>query len=120
MPGSCTSLAVGRPPGQRLDSGNRRKGNLLRGTVSPEYCLITMVKKQFLVLAFCFLAFALGAAPKKIVLIAGPLDDHGPGTHEYENNVRVLEHSLRGNSEIKTEVHFNGWPQNLATLDDAA
>ena len=60
-------------------------------------------------------------APKKIVLIAGPLDDHASGTHEYENNVLTLKYCLENSAEIhnvKTEAHF-GWPTNAVTLDDA-
>lgn len=60
-------------------------------------------------------------SPKKIVLIAG-VKTHGPGEHEYLKTVRLikvmLDHAtnLRG---VKTEIHFNGWPANPATLDDA-
>ncbi len=71
---------------------------------------------------FCgLLAFGSFAAEKKIVLIAGPLDSHPLGTHEYENNILVLQHCLTSlsNAQIKTEVHFNGWPTNAATLDSA-
>ncbi len=33
--------------------------------------------------------------PRKVVLIAGPLDKgHPPGTHEYEKSVRLLKHCL--------------------------
>ena len=65
----------------------------------------------------------LAAQPKKIVFIAGPLDSHPPDTHEYEKNIILLAHcldtspGLRG--AVRTELHFNGWPENPATLDDA-
>lgn len=60
--------------------------------------------------------------PRKIVLIAGPLDSHPRETHEYEKNVLLLRHCLetapafRG---VRVETHFDGWPTNAATLDDA-
>lgn len=64
----------------------------------------------------------VGAAPRKIVLIAGPLDSHAPGTHEYENNIVLLKHCLENSPNlpaVKCELHFNGWPQNPAKLNDA-
>ncbi len=67
----------------------------------------------------CAIAFA---APKKIVLIAGPQDDHPLGTHEYENNVRLLKHCIQSSPDFggaKAEIYFNGWPENAAALDDA-
>jgi type 1 glutamine amidotransferase len=67
-------------------------------------------------------AASLSAATKKIILIAGPLDDHPPGTHEYENNVLVLKHCLENTSHLTNltvESHFGGWPKDPATLDSA-
>lgn len=58
---------------------------------------------------------------KKAVLIAGN-KSHGPGAHEYEKDVRLLKHCLDASPNlkgIKTESHFNGWPQAPQTLDDA-
>lgn len=61
--------------------------------------------------------------PRKIVLIAGPLDGgHPPGTHEYEKTVRAFKHCLENASNIKNirvEAHLKGWPDKPATLDDA-
>ena len=59
--------------------------------------------------------------PKKIVLIAGK-KSHGPGAHEYLKSVKLLKVLLDRASNLKgirTEVHFNGWPENPATLNDA-
>ncbi|HSG71559.1 MAG TPA: hypothetical protein VLA12_14145, partial [Planctomycetaceae bacterium] len=59
--------------------------------------------------------------PKKIVLIAGK-KSHGPGVHEYEKSVRLLKAMLDTSPNLKgynVEVHFNGWPADPATLDDA-
>jgi type 1 glutamine amidotransferase len=60
--------------------------------------------------------------PKKIVLIAGPLDTHPKDTHEYERNVILLKHCLMTSPSLKNvrvDVHFNGWPEDPTTLDDA-
>jgi putative heme-binding domain-containing protein len=61
--------------------------------------------------------------PRKVVLIAGPLDGgHPRGTHEYEKSVRLLGHCLdhAGNLHgLRTEVHLGGWPDDPRTLDDA-
>jgi hypothetical protein len=63
------------------------------------------------------------APPRKVVLIAGPLDkSHPPGTHEYEKSARLLKHCLDASPNFKgvrTEVHLNGWPEDPKTLDDA-
>lgn len=75
-------------------------------------------------LAALVLAVAAGqeAKPKKIVLIAGSLDSHPKDTHEYERNVILLKHLLMtapATKGARVEVHFNGWPADPATLDDA-
>ncbi len=58
--------------------------------------------------------------PRKIVLIAGPLDSHPKDTHEYEKNVILLRHCLETSlKSARVETHFNGWPADPATLDDA-
>jgi type 1 glutamine amidotransferase len=59
---------------------------------------------------------------RKAVLIAGPLDSHPKDTHEYEKNVILLKHLLDTTPSLKglrTEVHFNGWPERPETLEDA-
>ncbi|KPK70500.1 MAG: hypothetical protein AMJ84_07690 [Acidithiobacillales bacterium SM23_46] len=58
---------------------------------------------------------------RKVVLIAGK-KSHGPGTHEYEKDVKLLKHCLDSSPDVKqvaAEVHLNGWPADPATLDDA-
>jgi hypothetical protein len=71
-----------------------------------------------------FLAASLFAAePKKIVLIAGPLDgSHPRGTHEYEKTVQLFKFCLEHASNVtglKVETHFGGWPKDPKTFDDA-
>src|SRR6185503_20358971 len=67
-------------------------------------------------------AITNAASPKKIVLIAGPLDSHPRDSHEYEKNVILLKHCLDTSPDLRgatVEAHFNGWPANASTLDDA-
>lgn len=67
-----------------------------------------------------------GSGIKKIVLIAGPMDQgpggHPPGTHEYEKSVLLIKHALEtapNLHDVYCEVHFGGWPDDPSTLDDA-
>jgi type 1 glutamine amidotransferase len=58
---------------------------------------------------------------KKIVLIAGK-KSHPPAMHEYIKSVRLLKVMLDTATNlqgVQTEVHYNGWPENPSTLDDA-
>ncbi len=55
------------------------------------------------------------------MLIAGK-KSHGPGAHEYLKSVKLLKVLLDRASNLKgirTEIHFNGWPENPDTLSDA-
>src|SRR5262245_43620795 len=71
-------------------------------------------------LALMCLAAGETQETKKIVLIAGSLDTHPKDTHEYERNVILLKHCLLTSlKNVRVETHFNGWPANPATLDDA-
>jgi type 1 glutamine amidotransferase len=61
------------------------------------------------------------AAPRRIVLIAGPLDSHPRDTHEYERNVSLLKHCIDRSAAFRgarAEIHF-GWPADPAVLDAA-
>lgn len=82
---------------------------------------------RFFVVVLCVSAFnaasfaADAARPRKIVLIAGR-KSHGPGVHEYEKSVRLLKAMLDtapNIDDVRTEIHFNGWPEDERTLDDA-
>jgi hypothetical protein len=71
-----------------------------------------------------FASAALFAAePKKIVLIAGPLDaSHPAGTHEYEKTVLAFKYCLEHGANVRgvrVETHFQGWPDDPKTLDSA-
>ncbi len=62
--------------------------------------------------------------PKKVVLIAGK-KSHGPvgnGIHDYGWSVRLLKVMLDSSNikdRVKVEIHFNGWPKDPKTLEDA-
>ena len=76
----------------------------------------------FLIGAMLPAVVAAADAPKKVVLIAGPITGHPKHTHEYEKNVILLKHLLDTSPNVKglrVEAHFRGWPENEATLDDA-
>lgn len=69
-------------------------------------------------------AAELPPAKKKIVLIAGK-KSHGPEgnrIHDYPWTVKLLKVLLERSNirdQVSAEVHFNGWPQDERTLDDA-
>ena len=61
-------------------------------------------------------------APKKIVLISGPMDGHPQGSHEYEPTMLLLKHLLDTSpslSNVQTEAYFDGWPEDPSVLDEA-
>lgn len=84
--------------------------NLLR-TLRPVrflgYCLLS---------ALC--VASVRGADKKILLIAGP-PSHGPGAHEHNAGVLLLQKCLQGTKGLKTEVALNGWPKNNAVFNGA-
>ncbi len=72
--------------------------------------------------AFTCVLDAADRKVRKIVLLAGPITGHPKDTHEYERSVILLKHLLDtapGLKDIRTEVHFQGWPQDASTLDTA-
>jgi len=91
-----------------------------------------MIRRAILSLAICLLglggsSFAQEAPPpaaKKIVLIAGP-KSHGPdgnGIHDYAWSVKLLKVMLEHSNvkdRVRVETHFEGWPADEKTLEDA-
>ena len=58
---------------------------------------------------------------RKVVFIAGK-PTHGEGNHEWDKDARFLKQCLEGASNIEPlaiDIHYNGWPDNPADLDDA-
>lgn len=65
------------------------------------------------------LASACAAADKKVLLIAGP-PSHGPGAHEHNAGILLLQKCLAGVPGLMIEVTLGGWPQDDAAFNDAA
>ncbi len=63
------------------------------------------------------------ATPRKIVLIAGPKDEHhGPGTHDYEATINTIKEALEASNvadQVEVTTVTNGWPEDPSILDDA-
>jgi type 1 glutamine amidotransferase len=73
-----------------------------------------------LAIGISLMATVGAAAPKKVVLIAGPITGHPKDTHEYEKNVTLLRHLLDQHpATFSAETHYRGWPTNADTLNDA-
>lgn len=69
---------------------------------------------SFLLLAS--IASVVAAADKKVLLIAG-LPSHGPGAHEHNAGVLLLQKCLAGTKGLKVDVSLNGWPRDVAALN---
>lgn len=81
-------------------------------------------KPSFLRLAFAAALAALCtgtafAADKKVLLIAGP-PSHGPGAHEHNAGILLIQKCLAGVPGLKTEVTLGGWPKDATAFDGAA
>jgi hypothetical protein len=83
-------------------------------------CLSSSFRRVLLCSIALVLAAAGQAAPalKKVLLIAGP-PSHGPGQHEHNAGVLLLQKCLAGVPGLRTEVALNGWPANPAAFDGA-
>ncbi len=55
------------------------------------------------------------AAEKRTLLIAG-LPSHGPGAHEHNAGVLLLQKCLAGVKGLKVDVSLNGWPKDARAL----
>lgn len=64
------------------------------------------------------LATLQGAGPAKIVLIAGT-PSHGPGEHEFNSGVLILEKCLKQNKGVAPVVVKGGWPQDESVFNGA-
>src|SRR5436189_4992864 len=58
------------------------------------------------------------AKPKKLVLIAGT-PSHGPGDHEFNAGVMLLDKCLKDVKGLETVVFKNGYPKDDSALDSA-
>ena len=75
------------------------------------------MKPLALLLTFAFTAFA---APKKVVLIAGP-PSHGPLSHEHNAGILLLAKCLKqGAGDLVTStIVLHGWPKDNSVFDGA-
>jgi hypothetical protein len=72
-----------------------------------------------LMLAALVAAAAAAEAPRKIILIAGN-PSHGPGDHEHNAGVLLLQKCLKDIPGVTVEAHLNGWVGTDEALDGAA
>lgn len=82
---------------------------------------MTLSRRAFLgtgVAALALPAFARDTKPKKLVMIAGT-PSHGPGDHEFNAGVRLLDKCLKGTPGLETVVLLNGYPKDDSALDTA-
>lgn len=91
----------------------------------------TAIRALRISLPTCLLLFAAtctpvsnarAGAPKKIVLIAGT-KSHGPGEHEYEQGIRLMERCLlsaRNIPKVAPVVVLDGWPDDRMVFEGAA
>jgi hypothetical protein len=80
------------------------------------------------VFGFFLLVLITGTAPRaqaadegaaaKIVLVAGR-PSHGPGEHEHNAGVLLLERCLNEVPGVAAKAHLNGWPSDPAAFDGA-
>jgi hypothetical protein len=76
------------------------------------------MKNSLIVAALVFGAFAVSAADKKIVLIAGK-PSHPPGMHEFRAGCLLLQKGLAAVPGISSVVYSNGWPAKASDLEGA-
>lgn len=55
---------------------------------------------------------------KKIVLVAGR-QSHGPGDHEFNAGVQLLDQCLKNAPEVRSTFYLSGWPKDLTAFDNA-
>lgn len=55
---------------------------------------------------------------KKIVLVAGH-PSHGPGDHEFNAGVQLLNKCLQGQPNVLSTFYLNGWPKDASAFDNA-
>ena len=75
--------------------------------------------KRVLLLFWTLLAALSAASPAKIVLIAGT-PSHGPGEHEFNSGVLLLEKCLKQNKGVAPVAIKGGWPTDESVFDGAA
>ena len=64
-------------------------------------------------------AFAVDAAPKKILLLAGK-PSHGPGEHEFNAGMTLISRCLQNSPGVSTIVVKGGWPEDESIFENTA
>ena len=73
---------------------------------------------RFAIVSLLACGFAVAAAPTKIVLVAGR-PSHGPGAHEFNAGVLLLEKMLQQNKDVQAVVVKGGWPADESVFNGA-
>ncbi len=55
---------------------------------------------------------------KKVVLVAGK-PSHGPGDHEFNAGVQLLDKCFQTDKDVVSTFYLNGWPQDPSAFDNA-
>ena len=78
------------------------------------------IRFPLLSLLLVYLATSAGlyAAEKNVLLIAGT-PSHGPGQHEHNAGVLLLQKCLAGVPGLTTSVALNGWPKDSVAFNNA-
>src|SRR5438552_2683562 len=84
---------------------------------------MTLSRREFLgasaaVIAGTSQGLAQDSKPKRLVMIAGT-PSHGPGYHEFNAGVRLLDKCLKPMKGLETVVFLNGYPKDDSALDTA-
>lgn len=58
------------------------------------------------------------ASAKKIVMVAGKAS-HGPGDHEFNAGVQLLQKCLENQKNVISTYYLNGWPKDPSAFDNA-
>ena len=82
---------------------------------------MSLSRREFLAASAAVTALpvlAADAKPRKLVIIAGT-PSHGPGDHEFNAGVQLLNQCLAGVKGLETVVALNGYPKDDSILDSA-
>ncbi len=75
-----------------------------------------LLRRFAIALLAALLAASSHAADKRVLLIAGP-PSHGPGFHEHNAGVLLLQKCLAGTRGLKVDIALNGWPATASAFD---
>jgi len=81
--------------------------------------VILLVGLCFLLRGLAFSAESPGKAETKTIVMVAGKPSHGPGDHEHNAGVLLLQKYLKNVPGVKAVVHLNGWPKDPAAFDGA-